>query len=261
MTIALTFENLWKGLVNLTHDQLLEYLVKGAHASANTIMLVKQHCKDHAIKLLNLCHQWIASVLPHVLSKVNRVSYGLLDDRMLERAANATVSRKLLCVPFVGKDVPSPASEFSHPEVVIGLTVAGYRHEGLRLHDWRILIAENKDMLKHEVGRISERPTAKRWNLWVQLAGGRVRGLKSKKKTPSNAPAHAPQAQLELVQGTDTRLLPNKWMADNKFLQLLSPGAPQPSGCDAIDEDILNSIWPLHLVDTKDKEQVEILKP
>ena len=29
-------------------------------------------------------------------------------------------SRKLLAVPFVGKDVPSRASEFSHPDVVIG---------------------------------------------------------------------------------------------------------------------------------------------
>lgn len=31
-------------------------------------------------------------------------------------------SRKLLAVPFVGKDVPSRASEFSHPDVVIGKT-------------------------------------------------------------------------------------------------------------------------------------------
>lgn len=41
-------------------------------------------------------------------------------------------SRKLLAVPFVGKDVPSRASEFSHPDVVIGeclhyLTVLGSR--------------------------------------------------------------------------------------------------------------------------------------
>ena len=118
-----------KGLANLSHDELLDYVVKGAHAEAKTIKLVRQHCKDHTMKLLNLSHLWIGSVLPHVLSKVNRVSYGLLDDNMLKLAANATVSRKLLCVPFVGKDVPSPASEFSHPEVVIGLTAAGYRHE------------------------------------------------------------------------------------------------------------------------------------
>ena len=30
-------------------------------------------------------------------------------------------SRQLLAVPFVGKDVPSQASEFAHPDVLIGL--------------------------------------------------------------------------------------------------------------------------------------------
>lgn len=34
-------------------------------------------------------------------------------------------SRKLLAVPFVGKDVPSRASEFSHPDVVIGESSGG----------------------------------------------------------------------------------------------------------------------------------------
>ena len=38
-------------------------------------------------------------------------------------------SRELLAVPFVGKDRPSEASEFSHPDVVIGLTIMAYRYE------------------------------------------------------------------------------------------------------------------------------------
>ena len=37
-------------------------------------------------------------------------------------------SRRLLAVPFVGKDVPSRASEFSHPDVVIGMTILAYRY-------------------------------------------------------------------------------------------------------------------------------------
>ena len=44
-------------------------------------------------------------------------------------------SRQLLAVPFVGKDVPSRASEWSHPDVLIGLTLAAYRYEGLRRDD------------------------------------------------------------------------------------------------------------------------------
>lgn len=38
-------------------------------------------------------------------------------------------SRKVTAVPFVGKDVPSQKSEFSHPDVVIGLTILAYRYE------------------------------------------------------------------------------------------------------------------------------------
>jgi hypothetical protein len=38
-------------------------------------------------------------------------------------------TRKLLAVPFVGKDVPSRESEFSHPDVVIGLTILAFRYE------------------------------------------------------------------------------------------------------------------------------------
>jgi hypothetical protein len=32
-----------------------------------------------------------------------------------------------MAVPFVGKDVPSRASEFAHPDVLIGLTILAFR--------------------------------------------------------------------------------------------------------------------------------------
>lgn len=43
--------------------------------------------------------------------------------------------RGVLAVPFVGKDVPSRASEWSHPDVLIGLGILAYRYEGLRMSD------------------------------------------------------------------------------------------------------------------------------
>ena len=46
-------------------------------------------------------------------------------------------SRRLLAVPFLGKDTPSLASEFSHPDVLISLTILAYSHEGLRDTDVR----------------------------------------------------------------------------------------------------------------------------
>lgn len=45
-------------------------------------------------------------------------------------------SRRYLAVPFVGKDAPSHAAEFAHPDVAIGLTILGYRYEGMRQQDF-----------------------------------------------------------------------------------------------------------------------------
>eukprot|EP00966_Prymnesium_polylepis_P048919 1131888-Prymnesium_polylepis.1 len=79
---------------------------------------------DEQTKLLNLTRDWLHALLPHVLSKRDRVAYGLLLPRDLRRAAgHVPHARRMLAVPFVGKDCPSDSSQFSHPDVVIGLTV------------------------------------------------------------------------------------------------------------------------------------------
>ena len=47
--------------------------------------------------------------------QVNRVHYGLLKpDEMVRMAASGTLprSRRFLAVPFIGKDAPSPSSEY-----------------------------------------------------------------------------------------------------------------------------------------------------
>ena len=51
-------------------------------------------------------------------SQVNRVRFGLLRARdMPNMPENMASARKVLAVPFVGKDVPSKAAEFANPEV------------------------------------------------------------------------------------------------------------------------------------------------
>ena len=87
------------------------------------------------------------------LTKIDRVSFGLLSDaqitEMSETDANMPKTRKLLAVPFVGKDVPSRASEFAHPDVVIGLTILAYRYEGLRHSDfYEVMKALRAQMMK-----------------------------------------------------------------------------------------------------------------
>jgi len=107
--------------------------------------------------MINLARDWICALLPHVLSKINRVSYGLLtakDVGLLEANGGARVpsSRRLLAVPFVGKDIPSRTNEFSHPDIVIGLTICAHRHEGLRRSDFKTVLRGLLNNLENETG-------------------------------------------------------------------------------------------------------------
>jgi hypothetical protein len=101
--------------------------------------IINSYFSPLAIQFLNLVRDWVVSFLPYCLTKINRVSYGILQDADLSRWESSVVdkmmpSRLKLAVPFIGKDVPSEASEFAHPEVLIGLTILAYRYEGLHLH-------------------------------------------------------------------------------------------------------------------------------
>ena len=90
-----------------------------------------------SIQLLNLASDWVRGLLPHCLSKIDRVSFGILSPvDLVGLDPNAPLSRRLLAVPFLGKDVPSRSSEFAHPDVLIGLTVLAYRYEGSLLAGW-----------------------------------------------------------------------------------------------------------------------------
>jgi hypothetical protein len=79
-------------------------------------------------------------------------SFGLLrasDLSMVDPKSPA--SRKLLAVPFVGKDVPSRASEFAHPDILIGLSVLAYRYDGMRPSDVLRLASQLKQDLSRQV--------------------------------------------------------------------------------------------------------------
>jgi len=124
------------GLSGITNEQLLLYLERGTFTSREQHDAVMRSMTDEQVKLVNLTHDWLHAFMPHILAKVDRVHYGLLNKEDLARALkiepNMPKSRKLLAVPFVGKDVPSRSSEFAHPDVVIGFAISAYRYEGLR---------------------------------------------------------------------------------------------------------------------------------
>ncbi|KAL7066785.1 EF hand family protein [Cryptosporidium serpentis] len=144
------------------------------------------------MKVLNLAMLWINDYLPHIFQMVHRVSYGLLDEQFCTRkdwlgikeleqtfeSLKSPRSRHLLAIPFIGKDTPSLASEFSHPDIVIGLTILSYRYQGLRRNDLYYTIKNLKENFEDGYGPYKERPAAIEFNKWIELAGGRVRGTK-----------------------------------------------------------------------------------
>jgi len=131
-----------------------------------------------AIKLFNLSRSWLLNFLPHCLSKINRVTYGLLQLDDLERYETRTgedrtsipLSRRLLAVPFEGKDRATTSSEFAHPEVLVGLSFFAYRYEGLRSFDVVTIVKKLKDDLLFEPGATVERPTWLMFNDWLSAA-------------------------------------------------------------------------------------------
>ena len=74
-----------------------------------------------SMQQLLLAQSLVAAVLPLALRKQPRVHYGLLDS-----VEGETLTRRLLAVPFLGKDAPSPSSEFSHPDVRTVMTCLAY---------------------------------------------------------------------------------------------------------------------------------------
>lgn len=167
-------------------------------------------------KLLNLCHQWLATFLPHCLAKINRVSFGLLTVEDCKAALEADPfvprSRLKLAVPFIGKDVPSKSSEFAHPDVIIGLTILAYRYSGVRHDDYVDVIDSLTAQFSREIGPARDRDSSCRHEKWVHAAGGAIRGLKT---TRDGDPWDPSAFETNGPNGSST----NKEVVQLKFLQ------------------------------------------
>uniref|UniRef100_A0A0G4G6D4 ubiquitinyl hydrolase 1 n=1 Tax=Chromera velia CCMP2878 TaxID=1169474 RepID=A0A0G4G6D4_9ALVE len=130
------------------------------------------------IKMLNLAYDHLSSFIPHVLQKVDRVSYGILNEsdqkRLADLIPSMPQSRLVLAIPFIGKDLPSSVSEFAHPDVVIALTLLAYRYEGLRQSDFQAVMQQIVSDVEKEAGRFAHRKTNILYERWVAAAGGRI---------------------------------------------------------------------------------------
>ena len=151
-----------------------------------------------AIELLHLGRIWLTQLLPHCLSKRSRIDFGLIQDADVQRWVDEkekndldsktreekdiwrkipmTPSRKLLAIPFSGKDVPSRMAEFSNPDISIGLTVLAYMYEGMRQRDVTDLVAHQSRALSNQAGPMEHRDAWLRFQSYVDGAMERYAG-------------------------------------------------------------------------------------
>ena len=259
-----------QGLVDLTDAQALKALEVGPADKQ-----IQHALSDRYVKMLNLGCDWLRHLLPHSLRKVSRVHYGLLSpEEMLQMEAVGGLprSRRFLAVPFVGKDAPSPSSEFAHPDVAIGLSTLAYRYEGLRPQDFGGVLHHLRTAMENEVGRAlkpARKPPALKparkppsthpshtslgdswhfqvgpelkraasltWTSWIQSAGRYVRGTR-------------PRASVAVPMGA---------MPTAATAEPLSVGTPDgvEYGGGLSNEDVL----PLHLLDLRDAGYLQLL--
>ncbi|KPA78926.1 hypothetical protein ABB37_05990 [Leptomonas pyrrhocoris] len=146
---------------------------KQGDADSEVSRELNAHMPHYGLQLLNLAHDWLHRLLPHVLAKIDRVSFGVLQPNDLALSGDAArmpYSRKMMAVPFVAKDVPSRSSEFAHPDVVLGLTILAFRYEGLRVQDVKELVTQLKQDFARQAGPKEHRPAAKLYKHWLRLS-------------------------------------------------------------------------------------------
>lgn len=124
-------------------------------------------------KRIVLCANWIRVFLPHCISKIHRVSYGLLHDDDDDTATKLSLSRRLMAVPFLGKDVPSRSSEFAHADIAIGLTILAFRYHGFRTHDVTDLLKQLKRDFNRENGVRDQKPSFVLFERWRRSGIGK----------------------------------------------------------------------------------------
>lgn len=167
-----------QGLDMMAYGDIILRFVRGDEPL--TAAGVNSFPEERYIKMVNLAHDWLSSFLPHCLQKINRVTFGIMLPSDVERFKmtypQMPQSRIKLAIPFIGKDVPSSASEFAHPDVTIGLTILAYRYQGLRMFDFNDILSTIQSQFSREMGPKEQRFSALRYVSWIKDSGGLVCG-------------------------------------------------------------------------------------
>ncbi|CAK9079768.1 Hypothetical protein SCF082_LOCUS38067 [Durusdinium trenchii] len=154
--------------------------------------------KSHVV-LTEMGANYLHLFLPHCLGKVHSVSHGLLPTEMLSQDDSAT--RRYLSVPYVGKDTPAKASEFSHPDVLILLTLLAYRQGGLRERDVGEMVDLLSQALRTELGPVLRR---KAWQVFDEIVRDGNAQMLSEGEAETVLPLH-------LFERSDSKQVRHLW--------------------------------------------------
>jgi hypothetical protein len=228
--------------VRANDASVLEFLQRGPlDSSPDVLSAVRENHTVTQRKLLNLSHDWLSSYLPHCMQKINRVSFGLLTPSDLQHVdANMPNSRKLMAVPFVGLDVPSHASEFSHPDILLGLTILAYRYEGMRRSDVRRVVSALQRQMRNQVGPFSTRPASLLFESWATK--GKIFAQILHRKQMADEEAEERRAAAQQISHMDT--------------DASGPSAVRPSRDRSLK---LRPVVPLSIFQLSDKMQMRAL--
>jgi hypothetical protein len=161
------FEQLPDRRAEISDTEIRRY-VSESPLQASTAAAVQAAVPHSSLQLLNVARDSLMSFFPHCISKINRVAYGLLPAWM--NSESESITRRYMAIPFEGKDTPSAASEFSHPDILIILTLLAYRYEGLRPSDMQKVVSMLKASLKREAGPLKKRPSYRTFEHWLATA-------------------------------------------------------------------------------------------
>ncbi|XP_018917386.2 uncharacterized protein [Bemisia tabaci] len=107
---------------------------------------------------------WLShGILFHVFNAKYRVQYGLNLHLPLEGHI-----KKLIAIPFFGKDAPSPRAEFSHPDVTLGFTITSYMYHGLNKQQLKESLMRLKDQFSHQVADSHLQNWAETSRAWIE---------------------------------------------------------------------------------------------
>lgn len=129
--------NIDQALIKGKSLSLLTYLKGKLSPNDEKSVLVYLSDKGQLKDIFLIAKGWLShEVLFHIFNAKYRVKFGL--------------DRKPIAIPFYGKDTPSPRSEFSNPDVMLGFTIISYLYQGLNQQQLKDSLQKLKDKYSHQ---------------------------------------------------------------------------------------------------------------